>query len=160
MWVEKVLGNVGDAIPTDADILDITWEQCGRLLKTRSRSDELVHVLLSPGQRIGHGDVLGENPLLIVNLLPCQLVIARPESPEQFARLAFELGNLHHPAQISESQILFPPHPQANKVLEALKVPHSIESRRFVPTRLIVTANVGISKDLQVVRRGSPANKP
>ena len=63
-----------------ADVVDVAWNACGRVLKSYTRGGQPVRVLLPPGQRLHHGDVLFEDQTtaIVVNVPACELVVARP----------------------------------------------------------------------------------
>jgi urease accessory protein len=61
------------------------------------------------------------------------LLVARPRSRAELARLAFEIGNLHVPAQITDDEISILPDGPVQEILDRLGIPWTIEVRPFHP---------------------------
>jgi urease accessory protein len=161
MWVERVIGNLADGLalpPGPVDHLDIRWDECGRMLQSRTRRGTPIRVLLPPGRQLRHGDVLGpedDAPPVIVNVLPCRVIVARPAAVRDMALLCLELGNLHWPAQVTEVEVLFVEDGPPLAVLDQLKIPWSMESRRFEPTPIGNGPGVQLARGFKVIRRPS-----
>lgn len=171
MWVERIQGNMVDGAggaagaeapegtvgrdPREVDFVDVPWDECGRTLKKRSRGGEEVRVLLPPGQRLRHGDVLFEDASrrVVVNVPPCEVIVARPAGQREAAVLALELGNLHWPAQVTEAEVLFVEDGPPMEVLRQLNVAWSRELRRFEPAPVSAGPGVKVSASFQVIRR-------
>ena len=164
MWCERIIRNCGDAsgpgwadqwAGRSVDWVDIEWTDCGRVLKKQTRSGEPVRVLLSPGQMLRHGDVIYEDAhrTIIINVMSCEVVVAKPQDPHTLALIALELGNLHMPTQIEPDEIAFIEDGPAMAVLDALEVPWTREVRRFEPVQTISTPTVNISPALRMIIR-------
>jgi urease accessory protein len=156
MWCEQILRNLAAPLAAgqSVDRVDIQWNQCGRVLKTQSRAGHSIRVLLPPGQRLHHNDVVYEDASLIIaiHVLPCEVISAKAD-PQKLATLALELGNLHLAAQIESHEILFIEDGPAMAVLDSLQIPWTREQRRFEPTQIISAPSVDISPDLRIVLR-------
>lgn len=157
MLCEQVLGNICDLPPGKRhDPVLLAWHECGnRSLRRRSREGREVVILLPPGQVLEHGDVLFEDDVLrvVVELIPCQVLVACAQDLQQMGRLAFELGNLHVAAQIAGTEILVQPDGPVEEVLHRLGVPYSVEIRRFTPYAA-ATVPVRLAERFEVVRQG------
>jgi len=159
MWVERVLGNIADGLiltPGPVDHIDIRWDECRRTLKTHTRDGQPIRVLLTPGSQLRHGDVLADDAdprPVIVNVLPCEVIVARPASARDMSLLCLELGNLHWPVQVTETEVLFMEDGPSLAILEQLKVPWARESRRFEPTPIGAGPGVQLARAFKVVRR-------
>jgi urease accessory protein UreE len=159
MWVERVAGNVAHGLslaPGPVDYLDIRWDECGRLLKSRTREGRPIRVLLPPGNQLRHGDVLSDNNdpcQVIVNVLACDVIVARPTNPRDMSVLCLELGNLHWPTQVTDAEVLFIEDGPPMAVLEQLKVPWNREPRRFEPTPIGAGPGVQVAPGFKVIRR-------
>jgi urease accessory protein len=150
MLIEQVLGNAAEAggaiAAPAADILDVTWEDClRRAFRGRTRAGAAVRVLLPLAARLGHGDVLlrftGGEPLLVLNVQPCELLVARAASPAKLVTLAFELGNLHAPIQLlGDDALATLPDGPVEALLADVGVAYRVERRRFEPQRSSVLA--------------------
>jgi urease accessory protein UreE len=167
MWCERVLRNAAGETPAqwerrDVDFVDLAWDECLHVLKKRSRNGKEVRVLLPPDQRLQHGDVLYEDDAcaLLVNVLACDVVVARPESPRDAAALALELGNLHVPTQITDDEILFLEDESALEALAKSRVRWQREQRRFEPMEVIALPAVRRASGLRIIRRERQAPLP
>lgn len=159
MWCERVLRNAALEAPAhwagrDVDAVDVAWDECRHVLKKRSRGGEEVRVLLPADRRVRHGDVLYEDDTraIIVNVLPCDVIVARPDSARSAAELALELGNLHIPTQITEGEIIFLEDESAIEALGKRRVEWRREQRRFEPMQVIAMAGVRRAGNFRVIR--------
>ena len=156
MWCEAIVRNVaeGDGFASRAvDYVDIQWDQRRSTLKARSRGGEEVRVLLPRGQTIRHGDVLFEDVsrAVVVNVLPCELIVVRSGDSKLMAELALELGNLHWPTQVTETEIIFPDGPDAIAAVQRLGLETAREIRRFEPLPVMAAQARG-SQSLRILR--------
>jgi urease accessory protein len=138
MWCERIVRNAadGEGLASRAvDYIDIAWDQRRSTLKARSRGGEEVRVLLPRGQALRHGDVLEEDDAraIVINVLPCELIVARSKQPRLLAELALELGNLHWPTQVTDDAILFMEEQAALAAATRLGLVLTRENRRFEP---------------------------
>jgi len=168
MWCERVIRNVpdGNFAGKDVDFIDICWDECRSVLKKRSRAGEEVRVLLDRKERLRHGDMLFEDErrAMVINVLPCEVIVVRSESAEALANLAFDLGNLHWPTQIAESELIFIEEEKAMQAVERSGLTWSRQSRRFDPLPVGVTP-LRVSDNVQILRsrdsrRGSTKISP
>lgn len=164
MWCESVVRNAGeggDFGGRAVDYVDIQWDQRRSTLKARSRAGEEVRVLLPRGQALRHGDVLFEDDrrAVVINVLPCELIVVRSPSPRLMAALALELGNLHHPTEIGENELAFPEDPQSLAAARRVGLETTRELRRFDPLP-VPAREIGLTQPLQILRRGDrPVNQ-
>ena len=120
----------------DIDWVEIDWPQTlRRALRLVSNAGKRVDVLLPPGGRLRHGDVLFSfhNTLIAVFLRPCDVMALRPPDKETSVRLALRLGNLHLSAEVEGEIIYTPVDGPAQALADALEVPFSHQRRRFFP---------------------------
>lgn len=161
MLVESIVANLyepsthphGDV---EVDWVDFRWDECHRrALRKQSRGGRDLRVLLPIGQHIRHGDLLGRWPdtqqYLAAYVLPTDVLVGRPTSASLFAKLAYELGNLHVPVEIHATEILTPPDGPVEAAFARVGVACVREVRRFTPDRADVP-QVSRSSALQVVR--------
>ena len=147
MWCDRVLGNLDDAPqawPDRAiDPVEVAWNACRRVLRATSRAGTPVRVLLPPGQRLRHADILADDgkTLTVLHVLPCELIVVRPPDARTMALLALELGNLHWPTEVTASEVLFPEDGPPLEALKKLGLSHERQIRRFTPAATIVTTN-------------------
>jgi urease accessory protein len=156
MWCEAIVRNAAgsDELGSRAvDYVDIHWDQRRSTLKARSRGGEEVRVLLPRGQSIRHGDVLFEDEarLVVVNVLPCEVIVVRCSGPRPLAELALELGNLHWPTQVTDTEIIFPEDPDVMATVQGLGLNPSRETRRFEPLPVMAIQARG-AQSLRILR--------
>jgi urease accessory protein UreE len=151
MWCDRILGNIAAWGAMDAariDWVDISWQECGRVLQKRSRGGRTVRVLLAPGQRVGHGDLLFDESgiAIAVNVIPCEVAVVDSTDPV----LAFELGNLHCPMEIAGAQIIFIEDGPALAAVEKLGYRWTREQRRFAPLATIASPTFALSSSFAI----------
>ncbi|MDB5171276.1 MAG: urease accessory protein UreE [Phycisphaerales bacterium] len=164
MWCEKILRNAANEDPAqwagrDVDVVEIAWDECRPVLKKRSRGGEEVRLLLPVNQTLRHGDVLWEDDrrVLMIEVTPCEVIVVRPASSREAAAIALELGNLHVPTQITETEIIFIEEKSAAEVLEKWKATFAREKRRFAPTPVIAMPGVRAAGNFKVIRGNGQA---
>jgi urease accessory protein len=170
MWCEKILRNAANDGRAqwggrDGDVVDVAWHECRNALKKRSRGGEEIRVLLPAGQTPHHGDVVFEDGrrIIVIEVSPCDTIVVRPASIRDAAAIALELGNLHAPTQITETEIIFIEDQSAMQVLEKWNAPFDRENRRFEPTPAIATPGVRMAGNFKVIRgsaQGRSAGEP
>jgi urease accessory protein UreE len=139
MLCERILGNLDlEPAPNDGiDWLDLSWFECAqRAFARKSRGGTSIRILLSVGQHLRHGDILVRDASSItvaVNLIPTDVLVARPRSLCEMGQLAVEFGNLHQPVQITADELIVLFDGPTEGVLNRNSVPHLREKRRFVP---------------------------
>jgi urease accessory protein len=143
MLCDRVLGRYdGGTGPPDPvvagrlDWLDLTWDECHRrALRKNTRQGRAVRLLLRLGVRLRHGDVVADaaDCLLVVDVRPVEVLVARPRSAREAAVVAVEWGNLHVPVQVADHDLATLPDGPAEAVLHEHDVPFAVERRRFEP---------------------------
>lgn len=155
MWCERILGNFATYPPRRWDYVDVEWFECGRIVKRVSRGGVNVRVLLPPGQRFGHGDVISDDgeAAIAIEVKPSEMLVVTAIAPRLLAVLALELGNLHCPTEITDSaEVIFPEDGPTLAVLDKLGLSASRQLRRFNPLPNPVGMTVSIAADFAVVR--------
>lgn len=141
-------------------MVGLKWQDCPRrALRRTTRNGREITIFQPPGQVIRQGDILFECPALrvCVEIIPAEVMVARPASPRELALLAFEIGNLHAPAEITEHEIRVAPDGPLEELFERLKVPWVVQVRRFQPC--FTAGGVTLAPGVRVVRR-QPAAAP
>ncbi|MDB5326187.1 MAG: UreE urease accessory protein C-terminal domain [Phycisphaerales bacterium] len=113
----------------------MNWEQTlRRSLRLTSRGGVKVDVLLPPGRRLAHADVLAEGlPAIGVCVEEIDVLAIQVVDPVLRGRLAFHLGNLHVAAQITPQSILTPDDGPARAAADLFGLSFAVESARFYP---------------------------
>lgn len=156
MWCDAIVRNAADNeefAGRMVDYVDIQWDQRRSTLKARSRGGEEVRVLLPRGQTLRHGDVLFEDGVraVVINVLPCEVVVVRSADPRLMAKLALELGNLHWPTEVTETELILLEGEEATSAAHRLGLEMTLETRRFDPLPVLATAVRG-PQVIQVLR--------
>jgi len=145
MLLECVLSPLTTDEEPRADWLDLTWFDCTqRVLRKRTRSGELLRILLPVGVSLRQGDVLVRSAerVVAVHQIVSEVLVARPMDGGALARLALDLGNLHLPVQVAGSSLIVLDDGPTRAALERHGVEFVTESRRFEPERCSVSAVV------------------
>lgn len=113
MIVEKILGTVRDFesehLKTDKVLLDhYDMEKPHQKLKTENGT--VVALSLEHGEHLFCGAVLyrDDERLIAVDLLPEDALEIHPKTHMEWAKIAFNIGNMHHPAYLNENCIVTP----------------------------------------------------
>jgi urease accessory protein len=136
------LGRVEDDA-LGVDWVDIDWTHTlRRAMRLVSRAGRRVDVLLPPGGRLAHGDLLvvGETPVAVWLAEIDLLKIVCPD-PVVRARVAFDLGNLHLPAQMTPVSILTPDDGPARQIAHARHAEIEPVRQRFYPEPVVLEPN-------------------
>ena len=154
MWCDQILGNLANS-PTLArewDYLDLDWQSCRRTLRAVTRQGRWLRILLPPGHRPVHGDILHDDGRLAVavQVKPCELIAVPLMDAARCAALTMELGNLHWPMQITASRILFP---EDGPVMEVV-LKHGLAFSRvtgiFTPMTPIAPVTVRVAEEFAI----------
>jgi urease accessory protein len=142
MLIESPIRNLRDSAgsskPSAIDPLDLHWSDLTRRAFRRpTRGGRPIRVLLALGKSLRHYDLLieqsPESPAVVVNVLPDDMLVARPASPQQWAGIAYHLGDLHVPVQVVGEEIVTPRDGPSEAAFDRVGVPFIVELRRFEP---------------------------
>ena len=158
MLVEAAISNLFDPDAQQIatiDWLDLDWASClKRAMKKRTRGDRDVRILLKLGVVLRHGDVLwtDQSTAIAVNVLPCDVVVIKPRDATESTTIAYELGNLHVPAQLCDGEIITIPDGPIEAILDRLGVSYEFQRRRFEPT-LRNGTQIALSANFEITRK-------
>lgn len=144
MIVEKILGKLqdfeGENLKIDKVLLD-HYDMEKPHQKLKSQGGSTVAVSLEHGEHLFCGAVLykDEEKLIAVDLLPEDVLEIHPKDHIEWARIGFNIGNMHHPAYLSEDCIVTP----YDAVLEAMLKKAGADCRRCERQLTGVRANYG-----------------
>lgn len=146
MIVEKILGTLRDFEKEDLKIDKVLLDHYDMEKphqKLKSRDGSTVAVSLDHGERLFCGAVLyrDEEKLIAVDLLPEDALEIRPRGNLEWAKIAFNIGNMHHPAYLNEDCIVTP----YDAVLEAMLNKAGADCRRCRRQLTGERANYGAS---------------
>lgn len=144
--VTEVVGKLSGLLPTPSDVDEVkmTSDQRirGHLLVTTGCGRHLA-LSLPRGQELEDGDVLAVDGsvAVVVRAAEEDVLEARPGDRHDWARTAYNLGNLHRPARVDGEVIVTPYEGAAERALIAIGVPCRRIERSFVGDRLGPTAS-------------------
>lgn len=130
MIVEKVIGKLEefdqgkrrlDKVLLDHDNMSKPHQ------KLKSEAGETVAVSLPHGEHLFCGAVLYEDSekIIAVDLVPEDVLEIRPKGNLQWAKTAFNIGNMHHPAYLHEDCIVIPYDGIVENLLKGIGVPYT-----------------------------------
>lgn len=92
--------------------------------KVKTENGETIAVSLEHGQNLFCGAVLYKDheKMIVADLLPEDVLEIYPKGNLQWARTAFNIGNMHHPAYLHDDHILIPYDPILESLLERIGV--------------------------------------
>lgn len=127
MVIEAIEGNIKD-YPIGSRIVEKITLGRDRLSQTHQKiatdSGEVFALSLRRGSVLEEGDVLyaDEKRIVAVKLASEDALLIRPLGKVQWARAAYNIGNMHHSAFIQEEQIVTPYDAILEAVMRKLKV--------------------------------------
>lgn len=161
MLIEQVVGNLlTQDISEPIDWLDLTWSECAqRAVRRPTRGGVMVRVLLPLGQSLRHGDILirgksGQSSTIVVNLIPCPVLVITPRDLQVWAQVAYELGSLHVPVQLDGEKLVTLCDGPIEGLLERLEVPFLMQTLRFEPS-LTSQGQITVSDAFALNRRST-----
>lgn len=111
--IEKILGSVQDFDVSGLDIDKVVldhYDMAKPHQKLKTESGEKIAVSLPHGENLFCGAVLYKDheKLIYADLLPEDVLVIRPVGNLQWAKAAFNMGNMHHQAFLHEDCIVVP----------------------------------------------------
>lgn len=113
MIITKARYNLGETqCHKRVDVVSIAWYQVSKRIQRLQTASgvEIAIRFLGKGQRLLHGDVLFEDDetCIVVDVLPCEVIVLASNNPLVMAEAAFEIGNKHLPLFWEETSMLLP----------------------------------------------------
>ena len=127
MIIENVLGNIKN-FPTEGKTVDKVILDRERLSKphqkVRTESGEAFGLSLPHGCVLQSGDVIyaDDDRVVAIELEPEDALIIRPEGQMQWARAAYNIGNMHQTAFIQDDCIVTPYDTILESIMQKLDV--------------------------------------
>lgn len=125
--VEKILGKIEDIAldehRIDRIILD-RHDMDKPHQKLKTESGEVIAVSLEHGENMFCGAVLHKDDerVVAVDLVTEDALEVFPEGNLQWAKTAFNIGNMHHPAYLCENHIIMPYDPIVESLMKGIGV--------------------------------------
>ena len=114
MLIEKTLGNWSkiSTLNLKIDRLELEWfETTKRILRKISTNGQDI-AIRRPNNALpfADGDILfqSETDILIIDILPCEIIVLEPQTMSEMGALCYEIGNRHAPIFVQSNQILLP----------------------------------------------------
>jgi urease accessory protein len=114
MIINQVAGNLKhfDMGNRAIDTLSLEWFETTKRIQ-RKKTDKGTDVaikFLKEGQRLHQDDVLyaDEEKIVVVDIVPCDAIVVKPESLLEMGSVCYEIGNKHLPVFIQNDEVLMP----------------------------------------------------
>ena len=128
MIIESILGNIKEYAVGDRRLEKVVLDRDGLSKphqKLKTQSGESFGLSLPHGATLSPGDVIfaDEDRVIVVELEPEDALVIRPEGQMQWARAAYNIGNMHQRAFIQEDCIITPYDAILQSIMQKLHVP-------------------------------------
>ena len=128
MIIESILGNIKEYAVGDRRLEKVVLDRDGLSKphqKLKTQSGESFGLSLPHGAALSPGDVIfaDEDRVIVVELEPEDALVIRPEGQMQWARAAYNIGNMHQRAFIQEDCIITPYDAILQSIMQKLHVP-------------------------------------
>jgi urease accessory protein UreE len=141
MLIEAPSGNIFERAGDHQSIdwIDLTSAECStRAMRKCTRGGREIRILLNLGTVLRHGDVLIDRtdsaPMVAVNVIPDEVIVASVRDAAEIAALAYKLGDAHVPMQFCDGAIITAADPLVQAEVDAMGIEYTIEQRRFSPS--------------------------
>jgi len=114
MIINETAGSIKqfDTANRTIDFLEIEWyEATKRIQRKKTKSGQEIAIkFLKEGQRLKQDDVLyaDDHKLIVVDIIPCDAIVVKPNSLLQMGSVCYEIGNKHLPMFIQDDEVLLP----------------------------------------------------
>lgn len=114
MIIKEKVGNINDEAihNTTIDHLSMEWHETNkRILHKHSQSGKEITIrFLKENQNLNQGDIIyrDDESIIVIDILPCEVIIVRPATMYEMASVCYEIGNKHLPLFFQENELLVP----------------------------------------------------
>lgn len=127
MIIEKIIGSIEDFHTENLKIEKVMldhYDIAKPHQKVKTVDGESIGVSLPHGEHLFCGAVLykDEHRIIVVDLIPEDVLEIRPVGNLQWGKVAFNIGNMHHPAYLHENCIVIPYDPILEALMESIGV--------------------------------------
>ncbi|MDD3168071.1 MAG: urease accessory protein UreE [Eubacteriales bacterium] len=143
MIAEKVLGNLRDAEQGTRriDRVRLTHDEIAKPhQKVTTESGRIIGISLPEGEHLHNGDILYQDGsvIIVIDLKEEEVFEIRPKNNMEWAKAAFNVGNMHQRAYLYHDCIRAPYDSVLEKMMEILGVDYSREIRKLdgIPANL------------------------
>ncbi|MFL2932360.1 MAG: urease accessory protein UreE [bacterium] len=109
--IETISGQLKDRETREIQKIPLGWEERTKSRqKVRTENGEEFAIALTTGQTLKVGDILLEDRdrVVVIDAIKEDVLVLHPNSAEEMAKIAFQIGNRHAPIQIEKDRILTP----------------------------------------------------
>ncbi|MED5579268.1 MAG: urease accessory protein UreE [Nitrospinota bacterium] len=109
--IETISGHLTKGETRDIHKVALGWEDRTKSRqKVKTEQGEEFAIALSTGQTLNIGDILLEDKgrVVVIDSIKEDVLVVYASSPEEMAKIAFQIGNRHAPIQIEKDRILTP----------------------------------------------------
>ena len=157
MICDRILGHIDDAefasTRFEFDALELTWQECRRrFLRKKSCGGREVGLLLPVASHLCQGDVVfvDANLVIYVAVPPTRVLVIRVHTLEESAAVAYEMGSLHCPVEITPEAIIIPADDAMEALLTRRGFPFMNSIRPFQPMEQLPELGVRLSAEFQL----------
>lgn len=114
MIIKEKLGNIHDIVINDKiiDHVLLDWYETNKriLHKHSQHGKEITIRFLKENQNLTKGDIIyqDDESTVVIDILPCEVIIIRPVNMHQMASVCYEIGNKHLPLFFQDGELLVP----------------------------------------------------
>jgi urease accessory protein len=138
MIIREKLGKL-NSLDTNGKTIDhlcLEWYEKGKriLHKRTTEGKEVVLKFLKESPELQQDDVLykDEQCLIVVQILPCDVLVIKPKTMYEMALACYEIGNKHLPLFFQDDELLIPYETPLHRMLQALGFQCSVEVRQLL----------------------------
>ena len=167
MIIREKIGSLQsvDANSYVIDKLPIEWYETGKriLHKQTVLGKNVVLKFLKEAPGLQHDDIIykDEQSLIVIDILPCEVIVVQPATMYEMAVACYEIGNKHLPLFYEGDAILIPYEAPLLKMLQGCGFTLKTEHRRLLhPLKTSVSPHAHSSSSLfsKILQRTSNAS--
>ncbi len=112
MLIQQKIGNINSFEINDRSIdhLKLEWYETNkRILHKRTESGKEITIkFLKENQDLTEGDIIYQDSesIIIIDIVPCDVIIIRPKTMHEMASVSYEIGNKHLPLFFQGDELL------------------------------------------------------
>jgi urease accessory protein len=118
------------------DLLPLEWHETNKriLHKQTVSGKELTLKFLAESPNLQQDDVLYDDGkcMIVVNIVPCDVILLKPSTMQEMAYACYEIGNKHLPLYLEEDCLLMPYEAPLFRLLEASGFAPLVEKRKLL----------------------------
>ena len=114
MIIKEKIGNIKD-VATDKRAMDnvlLEWHETNKriLHKHSQHGKEITIRFLKENQNLTEGDIIyqDDESIVVIDIMPCEVIIIRPGNMHEMASVCYEIGNKHLPLFFQDDELLVP----------------------------------------------------